>query len=385
VYDHFTRINIVALVLAAATIGAVIVRAVLTFEERVRLLAASREEALTDALTGLGNRRRFVTDLESQLNGDGDPDGVALVVFDLDGFKAYNDSFGHAAGDALLARVAGRLADSTEGYGRAYRLGGDEFCVLAAATTAGPSSLIERAAAALSEEGEGFTVTCSHGSVLMPFEASELTEALRIADDRMYVHKLRGRPTAERQSIDVLLSVLNERDSRLAHHLAGVADLAEAVSRRLQVPEPQLRTLRQAAELHDVGKLAIPEEILSKPGPLTDDEWEFVRRHTLIGQRILAAAPALGAAANVVRSTHERWDGAGYPDGLAGKEIPLAARIICVCDAFDAMISPRSYARALTREEAVRELFRCAGTQFDPEVVEAFAAMQADLNAELVA
>jgi HD-GYP domain-containing protein (c-di-GMP phosphodiesterase class II) len=185
--------------------------------------------------------------------------------------------------------------------------------------------------------------------------------------------------------MDVLVSVLEERDSQLAHHLADVADLAEAVGRRLQVPVPQLQTIRQAAELHDVGKLAIPEEILDKPGSLTDDEWAFVRRHTVIGERILGSAPALGAAAQIVRSTHERWDGTGYPDGLAGADIPLGARIISVCDAFDAMTSHRPYAAAVTRDEALRELFRCAGKQFDPAVVEAFAAVQADLNTELVA
>jgi two-component system, cell cycle response regulator len=383
VYDHFVRINVIALVLASATIAAVIVRAVLTFRDRVRLLAASQEEALSDALTGLGNRRRFVSDVEAILGEEGS-DPVSLTVFDLDGFKTYNDSFGHAAGDALLGRVASRLADATDGYGAAYRLGGDEFCVLACAT-AGPGSLIERAAAALSEEGEGFSVRCSYGSVLMPAEASDLTEALRIADDRMYLQKQRNRPSADRQSIDVLVSVLNERDARLAHHLAGVADLAEAASRRLEVPEPQLGTLRQAAELHDVGKLAIPEEILGKPGPLSEDEWEFVRRHTLIGERILGAAPALGAAAKLVRSTHERWDGTGYPDRLVGSKIPLGARIIAVCDAFDAMTSLRPYAEPLSAEDTIRELFRCAGTQFDPEVVEAFAAVQSDVNAELVA
>jgi len=385
VYDHFVRINTVALVLASATIAVVIVRAVLTFRERVGLLATSRQEALTDALTGLGNRRRFVAELEEELTVSDGTQSIAMVVFDLDGFKAYNDAFGHAAGDALLGRVAGRLASATEGSGRAYRLGGDEFCVLASAAYVGPGSVIERAAEALTEEGEGFAVSCSYGAVLMPAEASELTEALRIADDRMYMHKQRTRPSAERQSIDVLLSVLNERDSLLAHHLADVADHAEAVSRRLQVPTPQLQTIRQAAELHDVGKLAIPEEILAKPGPLTEDEWEFVRRHTVIGERILASAPALRAAAEIVRSSHERWDGAGYPDKLSGPQIPLGARIISVCDAFDAMTTPRPYARALSPEDALHELFRCAGTQFDPQVVDAFAAVQADLNAELVA
>jgi diguanylate cyclase (GGDEF)-like protein len=384
VYDHFDAINGVAFLLATATIAAVIVRAVLTFRERVELLASSREEALTDALTGLGNRRRFVADLESRLLERGEYP-VVLVVFDLDGFKTYNDSFGHAAGDALLGRVASRLADAIDGYGRAYRLGGDEFCVLAPAAAPVPGGIVERAAAALTEEGEGFSVRCSHGSVLMPAEAADLTEALRIADDRMYLDKQRNRPAAERQSIDVLVSTLNERDSRIVQHLAGVADLAEAVSRRFHVPEPELRTLRQAAELHDVGKLAIPEEILNKPGPLSEDEWQFVRRHTLIGERILGAAPALGAAGKLVRSTHEHWDGSGYPDGLASSEIPLGARIIAVCDSFDAMTSPRPYAKALSSEQAVRELLRSAGTQFDPEVVAAFVAVQADLTARLVA
>jgi diguanylate cyclase (GGDEF)-like protein len=382
IYDHFDGINGVAFVLATATIAAVIVHAVLTFRERLALLASSREEALTDSLTGLGNRRSFVAALESKLLDRGE-DPLVLVVFDLDGFKTYNDSFGHAAGDALLGRVASRLADAIDGYGRAYRLGGDEFCVLASVARVAPGGLIERAAAALAEDGDGFSVRSSHGSVLMPAEASDLTEALRIADDRMYLHKQRNRPSAERQSIEAL--VASQRDSRLVNRPAGVAHLAEAVSRRLRMPEPELRTLRQAAGLHDVGKLAIPEEILTKPGPLSDDEWEFVRRHPLIGERILGAAPALGAAGKLVRSTHEHWNGSGYPDGLASSEIPLGARIIAVCDSFNAMTSPRPFAEPISTQEAIRELLRCSGTQFDPEVVDAFAAVQADLIAELVA
>jgi len=382
VYDHFVRINVVAIALASAAIGMVIVRAVLTFRERVQLLESTREESLTDALTGLGNRRRFVSDLEEHLvHGS---QGVFLVVFDLDGFKGYNDSFGHSAGDAMLARVAGRLAEATREYGRAYRLGGDEFCVLARTDEIDLDTLTERSAFALTEEGEGFCVACSFGAADIPAEAHELTEALRIADDRMYVNKQQNRPGVDRQSIDVLISVLEERDSALAHHLADVADLAEAVGRRLQVPEPHLAAIRQAAELHDVGKLAIPEEILAKPGPLAEDEWGFVRRHTVIGERILGSAPVLAEAAKIVRSTHERWDGMGYPDRLAGTDIPLGARIISVCDSFDAMTSHRPYAAALAPAEALRELHRCADTQFDADVVQAFAAVQADLT-ELVA
>ena len=382
VYDHFDPINGVALVLAVSTVAAVIVHGVLAFRERLELLASSREEALTDSLTGLGNRRRFVADLEAKLRAE---EPVVLVVFDLDGFKTYNDSFGHAAGDALLSRVASRLAVTVAGHGHAYRLGGDEFCLLASAATAGSGRLIERAAAALADEGEGFTVRCSLGAVRMPMEATDLTGALRIADERMYLDKQRNRPRTERQSIRAVVRSVDQQDSKIVRRPASVADLAAAVSRRLSVPEPELRTLRQAAELHDVGKLAIPEEILNKPGPLSDDEWKFVRRHTLIGERILAETPALGAAGKLVRSTHEHWDGSGYPDGLTSAEIPLGARIIAVCDSFDAMTSPRPHAEPLSTQAAIRELVRCSGTQFDPDVVEAFAAVQADLIAELVA
>ena len=371
VYDHFVRINTLALVLASATIAAVIVRAVLTFRERVQLLAASREEASTDALTGLGNRRRFMLELDAALADDAAP--FALIVFDLDGFKAYNDSFGHSAGDALLARVAGRLGRAVESEGRAYRLGGDEFCVLAGASGAEPHVLAARAAMALTEEGEGFAVSCSYGAVLMPSEARELSEALSMADHRMYLHKQRHRAPIE--PVDALGAAIR---------VADVADLAEAVARRLEVSPDELSKIRQASELHDVGKLAIPEEILSKPGSLTGDEWEFVRRHPLIGERILAAAPDFGAAAKLVRSSHERWDGTGYPDKLSGTEIPLGARIISVCDAFDAMTTTRPYKPQLGSEDAMSELVRCAGTQFDPEVVAAFASVRLDVH-ELVA
>jgi two-component system, cell cycle response regulator len=385
VYDHFQRLNTLALVLAWTSLASVILRAVLTFRDKLRLLDRSRHEALTDSLTSLGNRRRFMREIEQELAEADTRHPLVLILFDLDGFKLYNDTFGHPAGDALLMRLSGNLEAVVSGRGRAYRMGGDEFCVIGSAARVGPGALIDAAASALKEEGEGFTVTCSYGSVLLPDEADNVSEALRIADGRMYIHKNRHRPSASRQSMDVLLRVLHERDSALGKHLAGVADLAEAVGRRLRIPTEQLETVRHAAELHDIGKVAIPEEILTKPGALTDDEWEFVRGHTLIGERILAAAPALGQAAKLVRSTHERFDGTGYPDRLAGDQIPLGARIIAVCDAFDAMTSERAYAPALTVEDGLKELFRCAGTQFDPEVVEAFYAVQSELRAELVA
>jgi HD-GYP domain-containing protein (c-di-GMP phosphodiesterase class II) len=188
----------------------------------------------------------------------------------------------------------------------------------------------------------------------------------------MYAQKHSGRATAGRQSSDVLLRALAERHPDLGDHLDGVTELVGEIGERLGIDGEELTQLRHAAALHDIGKVAIPDAIITKPGALTDDEWAFMRRHTIIGERIIAAAPALGPAAVLVRSSHEAWDGSGYPDGLAGEAIPVGARVIAVCDAFDAMTSNRPYSRAKTTEEALAELHRCAGTQFDRSIVAVF-------------
>jgi HD-GYP domain-containing protein (c-di-GMP phosphodiesterase class II) len=193
----------------------------------------------------------------------------------------------------------------------------------------------------------------------------------------MYSRKGSGRRrSARRESIDVLLSVLQERRQEDLHeHSDSVAELARRVGERLGMPVGDVEETAHAAELHDIGKLAIPERVLSKPAPLTRDEWLQVHEHTIAGERILRAAPALEPVARLVRASHERWDGEGYPDGLSGAEIPLGARIISVCDAFDAMISERPYRTAMAVGSALDELVQCAGTQFDPEVVRAFGAV----------
>ncbi len=343
-------------------------------QENQRLLAASREEALTDALTGLGNRRALVTDLENEVPGASDERPHVLALFDLDGFKQYNDSFGHPAGDALLVRLAERLKAATEGLGSVYRMGGDEFCLLAPVAPGKGDELLLLAAEALSDTGHAFDIGCSHGLARIPAEAATPEQALRLADQRMYAHKA-DRPTMGRESTDLLLQVITERGAGLGEHLTGVARLAGDTAVLLGLPEHEVRRIRLAAELHDVGKTAIPDTVLNKPSALTDEEWEFMRRHTVIGERIIRAAPSLAHAAELVRYSHERFDGAGYPDALSGDEIPLGASIIAVCDAFDAMVSDRAYRQALSLDDAMAELRRCAGTQFHPGVVEAFCAL----------
>ncbi len=338
--------------------------------ENARLLAASREEAHSDALTGLGNRRALMRDLGTQIDRLGDGEQLMLALFDLDGFKQYNDTFGHPAGDALLVRLGERLRVRVDGCGTAYRMGGDEFCVLARTDPTKGAELAEAACEALSERGEAFTIGCSFGATHLPSEASTAENAMRVADQRMYEHKT-GRASASRQSTDVLLKVLSERNPGLDEHIMGVTDLAVSVAERLGLPEHEIKRVGSAAELHDIGKLAIPDSILNKPGPLDDDEWAFMRTHTVIGERIVLAAPCLAPAAELVRWSHERHDGSGYPDQIEGDSIPIGASIICACDAFDAMVSERPYSQARTLDAAIEELRRCSGAQFRPDVVAA--------------
>ena len=212
----------------------------------------------------------------------------------------------------------------------------------------------------------------------MPVDTTRAEEALLLADQRMYAHKGAGRVSPSRQSADVLLRLLAERSLELERHTADVAVLAERTAARLGLTPVETERVRLAAELHDVGKAAIPDAILLKPEPLSEDERGFVRRHTVIGERIVRAAPSLAHTADLVRWHHERPDGTGYPDALSGDEIPIGAGIIAVSDVFDAMVSDRPYRGGRSVEDALAELRRCAGSQFDPAVVEAFAAVVAE-------
>ena len=368
VHAGLVRGGSLAVVLSGAALLTGMIRALLMLRENFRLVHRSQREAMTDKLTELPNRRALVEHLDIACTRG----CHTLVFFDLDGFKDYNDAFGHPAGDALLRRLAPALAAIG---GRAYRLGGDEFCLLVERALSDESPLVQQAVGALSEHGDGFAVTASFGLVVVPDDAGDATEALRLADARMYARKRRRRGGSRGQARDLLVRVMAEREPELDDHSNGVADLAMAVGRRLKLDAEELDVLVRAAELHDIGKIAVPDTILHKPGPLEAVEWEIMRQHTVVGERILAAADSMRPVAGLVRSSHERWDGRGYPDGLMGEEIPLGARIVCVCDAFDAMRSRRPYKAPMTVAEAVAELRRCAGSQFDPRVVEVLATL----------
>ncbi|MGZ4227515.1 MAG: bifunctional diguanylate cyclase/phosphohydrolase [Solirubrobacteraceae bacterium] len=328
-----------------------------------------REQALTDPLTGLGNRRKLGAELESAFAADGQS---LLLLFDLDGFKDYNDTFGHLAGDQLLSRLGAKLRRAVEGRGRAYRLGGDEFCAHLDLDGQDAEEMILGVAAALTESGTDYTIGASVGAVVLPREAATPELALRLADERMYANKRRRSTAARAQAGEVLLRTMRAKQPELDEHSNNVAELATKVACRLGVVEDALEEISRAAQLHDIGKVAIPDKILNKPTSLNHSDWQCIHNHTILGESILDGAPALRGVARLVRASHERWDGSGYPDNLRGEDIPLGARIVSVCDAYEAMTSQRPYREAIAHETACQELLRCAGKQFDPAVVSAF-------------
>jgi diguanylate cyclase (GGDEF)-like protein len=357
-------------ILTVATFGGGSAALLWTWIGRLRTgVEESRRLAHTDDLTGLGNRRRLLADLERAIEVGTDRSPSVLAMFDLDGFKSYNDSHGHPAGDALLARLGARLAATFEGSATAYRIGGDEFCLLLHGSPAELESALASALAALTDEQGSIRSSC--GFALLPREARDAASALRIVDQRMYAQKDDRRTSTKRQARDLLFAVLDQHAPDLRPHSGWVGELARSVAEQLGVERDAIDDLVLAADLHDIGKVVIPRSILDKQGPLDKSEWEVMHRHTITGEAILNAAPALASVAAIVRSTHERIDGGGYPDGLRGDEITLGARIIAVCDAFDAMTSDRSYRGAVSRAAAIQELEAMSGTQFDPQVIQA--------------
>ncbi|HEY8647038.1 MAG TPA: HD domain-containing phosphohydrolase [Gaiellaceae bacterium] len=353
--------------------------------------------ALTDPLTGLGNHRHFHERLQRELAQADEHGGmVSLCFLDVDDFKRINDQFGHPAGDRVLSQVASRLRQG----GESFRLGGDEFAVLLAGmdeqlALSTAQSIVQRIAD--TELGKAGAITVSAGVATFPQHGRERDSLIRLADGALYWAKEHGKNQVRLARADVaelsefrrvasgvdrvarfraaasLARAVDSRDAYTGSHSERVATFAAEIASQLGLPAEEVELTRLAGSLHDLGKLAIPEEILRKPAALSDAERLVLERHPQIGYRMLESL-GVDPIADWVLHHHERWDGHGYPDGLAEDRIPLGARIIFVADAFDAMTSDRLYQAALSYEEAVAEVDRCAGSQFDPDVVHAFLA-----------
>jgi diguanylate cyclase (GGDEF)-like protein len=314
---------------------------------------------------------------------------LSLAVLDIDRFRYFNLKHGYAAGDQVLAGVGAAIARRTRSHDLACRLGGDEF-VLLFPETAAPGALdaMRRLLVELEElevagvRGHAASAGVAELATGQPAEAvlaaagKALEQARAAGGGQVMLYSEQAddgdqASPAHGDVIAALASTLGERDRYTGDHSESVVDLAARVGAALALDAQQIGGLRTAALLHDIGKVGVPDEILHKPGPLTDAEWEIMRQHPVIGERIIRAIPGLGSIARVVRAEHERWDGGGYPDGLAGSEIPIEARIILACDAYHAMTSDRPYRAAMDHREAFAELTDNAGTQFDPQVIEA--------------
>ena len=346
---------------------------------RERLTLMSR----TDPLTGSLNRRGFEERIEAELDqAIRSGRTSALVLLDLDNFKTVNDLHGHAAGDELLRWVVNAIQRTVRSMDTIGRLGGDEFAVLAPNLTESDAlALAERVRNVLSER-----IAVTTGVACFPVHGINHDELQRHADSHLYEmkHGLANNFVAGRRELSWASTLARAVDARMAvptEHSALVARHAAGIAQRLGWGGADLAYLRVAAMLHDVGKVSLPDQILRKPGPLDEREYEEVKLHPVIGAEFVNRVDGLSLIALWIKHSHEHFDGSGYPDGLSGDDIPLASRIVLVADAYDAMTSDRPYRDAIPQDEALAELRRHAGTQFDPRCVAAFEQYLAGADA----
>ncbi|EGW36300.1 HD domain-containing phosphohydrolase [Desulfosporosinus sp. OT] len=325
-----------------------------------------------DRLTGLYNRRYFEEELKRLDVERNYP--LTLVMADVNGLKLINDSFGHAVGDELLKNVAKVLRNGCRRDDIIARLGGDEFVILLPHTDAAETEqILKRIKALATQEKVGsIEISISFGYEIKRYETENILDLFKKAEDYMYKRKLFEGPSMRGKTIKTIIRTLHEKNKREEQHSHRVSTLCQSMGEALGLPEGEIQELKSVGLLHDIGKIAIDEKILNKPGKLTNEEWEEIKRHPEIGYRILSTVNGMAEMAEYVLAHHERWDGSGYPKGLKGEELPLQPRIIAIADAYDAMTSVRSYRGALPDEVAIAELQKNAGIQFDPELVKLF-------------
>jgi len=336
-----------------------------------------RRQAYTDSMTGFFNRTYFEDTMSHMASRMDKLKPISIMVIDIDGLKITNDTFGHRAGDELLVEAAKIISEVFIGHGTITRVGGDEFCIILNNTNYEKASfkrnLIVHLIDKVNSGSRKVPISMSIGlATCSETEDEDIYSIYRRADDDMYQYKLSQAGSEKSKLIDMLLTALSERDYVSQGHVERLVLMAECMSDALDLQDVQKRNLVLLAKVHDLGKIGISDKILFKPGKLSKEEYELMKQHVKIGFNIANRSKELINIATLILHHHEHWDGQGYPEGLSGGQIPLECRILGVIDAYDAMTNTRPYQKGKTKEEAVMEIERCSGTQFDPEIARSF-------------
>ena len=348
--------------------------------EAIKRIETEQEMAymsLHDRLTGLYNRVYFEEEIQRLNYSRLYP--ISIISADIDGLKLINDTMGHSTGDDLLRSFAEILKANMRSSDVVSRFGGDEFAAILVSTDRPTAErVIERirkAVARYNESRSGPFLSFSMGVATSNNGESSLLDCLKLADDLMYRDKLSRSNSVRSQMVNTLLLTLAEKDHISGGHASRLQEMAIKLGKRMGLNSDQLVDLSLFAQVHDLGKVGIPDRILFKPGKLTEEEWGIMKLHPEKGYRIAVSSPDLSTVADLILRHHERWDGKGYPLGLERTEIPIECRILSIVDAYDAMTNDRPYCKARSHSEALKEIERCAGTQFDPKIVEEFLKM----------
>ncbi len=325
-----------------------------------------------DQLTGVKSRRFYEEELKRLDVKENLP--LTIVLGDANGLKLINDSFGHIAGDELIHKIAEIIEKECRAEDVVARLGGDEFVILLPNTDADETEKIIKNInkSALKEKVQNLDVSISFGYETKRYEEEDIQDIFRKAENYMYKRKLFESSCTRGKTIETIINTLNEKNKREEQHSVRVSELCRKMGEVLELPERKIHELKTAGLLHDIGKIAIEESILNKTGKLDNEEFKEIKRHPEIGYRILSTVNELSEIAEYVLLHHEKWNGEGYPKKLKGEDIPLESRIIAIADVYDAIISDRSYRKALSKEFAIEEIKRNADIQFDPRLVNVF-------------